>query len=95
MRSFSKFNFPLIQQWPINCTSTEVGHVLVTVQAIDGGLQQLAVVPECRAVTWQEPFYAAGLDPFERQDECGNIGPVMTVDTTHAAVAENVVARKQ
>jgi hypothetical protein len=95
MDASSQFLFPFVEEWPVDGAGTEIGHVLIPVESVDGGLQELAIVSKCRSVAWQQPLDAAVLDAFERLDEGGQIRTMVGVDTAHTAVTEDVIAGEQ
>ena len=87
--------FPFIEQRPADGTGAEVGHVLILRQPIDCFLDDAIVAAEHRAVAGQEIFGIVLQDPFERSDEVGEVGAVVSVDDADAAILVNVVAAEE
>ncbi len=90
-----QFLFPLIHQRPVDRAGAEVGHVEITVQAVDRFLDVRVVFLEHGAVAGQQPLDIARLDALERLDEVGDAAAVVGVDRADTTVAEEVVAAEE
>src|SRR5262249_12468837 len=83
------------QKRPTDCTGTEVGHVLILGQPVDGFLQDALIAPKDGPVTGQEEVRVVLKNAFEGMNEVRNVRTVVGIDNADAAVLIDVVADKE